>query len=145
MCSILRLWGYLDLQIKLSTERLLISPTSFILGHIFTRIPFQCVRNTLCMKVSSYYSHDIDLYTSARSNLVNPPYSFLFRPMTAGKYWCTCNIINSQKITLQNIRSLGKMAVFSFYRKVSNSSQNTQKLFQIFHDNLLTEDYSGRN
>lgn len=31
-----------DVQIKLSVEWLLIPHTSFILGHIFTRIPFQC-------------------------------------------------------------------------------------------------------
>lgn len=68
----------------------------FLQGFLFS----VTVLNTLCMKVSSYYSHEVNLYTTARRNLVNPPYSFLFSPMTAGKYWCTCSIINNQKRTL---------------------------------------------
>lgn len=64
-----------------------------------------------------FYNHEADLYTTARSNLVNPPYSFLFSPTTAGKYWCTCNITNNQNRIYRTLDPWVKLQYFLFTDK----------------------------
>lgn len=95
------------------------------------------------MKVSSYYSHKVNPYSTARSNLVNPPYSFLFSTMTANT-GALAILLKTKREYYGILDPWVRWQYFLFIDKFEIETRR-QKNYSRFHENILTKDYSGRN